>query len=317
MRQVRLAAILFSAVFLAFPAAAGLFSDTPFDRAFWKTWGDGKAEVAGYDLTFPRYGAPRRGTAVAVFVTETFSKSLRVKADPGQHPKSDEFPVMKLNLVRDFPTGIYDYNLMTSVFIGLEAFEGLPPGAAAKVSFSAQEWCGHSYEQATFHPGGVELVSHSYFDGEADERHRLAISSEGVSEDALLLWARGFAAPFLKPGETREIGLLRSLAEARLLHRPVEWRKAKLTRLKESRRIQVPAGTFETEVCAAEIEGGKDWTIYVEKSAPRRIVKWTVSDGESGELLASGRLPYWQMNAAGFRSAVRKLGLSPRPARTP
>ena len=73
----------------------------------------------GYDLVFPRYGQPRHGVAVTIFVTETFSNTLRVKADPGKHPSSDRFPVMKLNLVEDFQTGIYDYNLMTSTFVAL------------------------------------------------------------------------------------------------------------------------------------------------------------------------------------------------------
>src|SRR5437879_1004520 len=51
---------------------------------FWKWWGDGKAELDGYALTQPRYGEPREGTAVLVFVTEDFSDSARVKADPGK-----------------------------------------------------------------------------------------------------------------------------------------------------------------------------------------------------------------------------------------
>ncbi|HYB53727.1 MAG TPA: hypothetical protein VEG84_07665, partial [Thermoanaerobaculia bacterium] len=41
------------------PAPAPVFGDP-----FWKYWGDGKAELAGYDLTFPRYGQLRRGIAV-------------------------------------------------------------------------------------------------------------------------------------------------------------------------------------------------------------------------------------------------------------
>src|SRR6266851_2205386 len=97
------------------PAALG--SSPVFEEEFWKRWGDGKGEVSGYDLTFPRYGELREGAAVVVFVTETFSTWARVKSDPGKHPKSDEFPVLKLNLVQDFPTGIYDYNLMTSAFV--------------------------------------------------------------------------------------------------------------------------------------------------------------------------------------------------------
>src|SRR5205823_5666230 len=85
-----------------------------FTGAFWRHWGDGRGELSGYDLETPRYGALRHGIAVAIFVTETFSNSKRVKADPGMHPAFDEFPVMKLNLVQDFATGIYDYNLETS-----------------------------------------------------------------------------------------------------------------------------------------------------------------------------------------------------------
>jgi hypothetical protein len=77
--------------------------DSPaYDAAFWKTWGDGQAELTSYELTYPRYGAPRRGTAVAITVAETFANSARVKSDPGVRPKNDEFPVMKLNLVEDF-----------------------------------------------------------------------------------------------------------------------------------------------------------------------------------------------------------------------
>ena len=105
-----LCAVLIS---VAVSASASLPS---FDRTFWSTWGDGQAELAGYDLTIPRYNQPRRGVAVTIFVTETFSNSARVKADPGKHPASDEFPVMKLNLVKDYQTGIYDYNEMTSSF---------------------------------------------------------------------------------------------------------------------------------------------------------------------------------------------------------
>lgn len=68
---------------------------------FWKHWGDGQAELSGYRLIQPRYGQPRLGQAVLIFVTETFSERDRVKADPGKHPASDEFPVMKLNLKKD------------------------------------------------------------------------------------------------------------------------------------------------------------------------------------------------------------------------
>ena len=74
-------------------SGVALLSLLPSPRAaadeFWTHWGDGKAELDGYALTQPRYGAPRAGTAVMIFVTEDFSDSARVKADPGKHPPSD------------------------------------------------------------------------------------------------------------------------------------------------------------------------------------------------------------------------------------
>ena len=64
-------------------ASAPAFDAPEFGDAFWAHWGDGQAELTGYDLTFARYREQRRGTAVAIFVTETFSNELRVKAEFG------------------------------------------------------------------------------------------------------------------------------------------------------------------------------------------------------------------------------------------
>ena len=33
------------------------------NQEFWSHWGDGKAELAAYDLTYPRYGSEREGSA--------------------------------------------------------------------------------------------------------------------------------------------------------------------------------------------------------------------------------------------------------------
>ena len=130
---------------------------------FWAHWGDGQAELNGYHLTQPRYGEKRSGTAILVFVTEDMSDSLRVKADPGKHPASDVYPVLKLNAIRDFQTGIYDYNVMTSTFARVS-----PGWPVARVSFSSQEWCGHVYHQLLPRAGRIAGTFHSYFDGEAD-----------------------------------------------------------------------------------------------------------------------------------------------------
>src|SRR5713101_3731013 len=239
-------AVLAVAAHRSVPASvpAPLGSSPVFGEEFWKRWGDGKGEVSGYDLTFPRYGELRKGVAVVVFVTETFSNSARVKSDPGKHPKSDEFPVMKLNLVQDFSTGIYDYNLLTSAFVALAPVNGRPAGSATKISFSSQEWCGHTFQQLLFDGSAIRATSHSYFDGEADRQNQLDLPAEGVGEDELLLWARGMAAPRLAPGQSRQVPFLSSLQWSRQQHTPLSWGRATLTRTAHQQQVSVPPGRF-------------------------------------------------------------------------
>ncbi len=288
-----------------------------FGDAFWKHWGDGKGELAGYDLIFPRYGEPRRGVAVTVFVTETFSNSLRVKSESGKHPKSDEFPVMKLNLVEDFSTGIYDYNVLTSAWVALAPVNGRPAGSPTKVSFSSQEWCGSVYGQLLFDDRSARLASHSYFDGEADQARTIPVPADALSGDAILLWARGLAAPRLAPGERRDVPLVRSIEDARLAHQPIEVMRATLSRDATPSRAVVPAGTFDVERRTVEIAGGPVWKIAVESAPPHRIVEWESSDGVKASLLASDRLAYWNLHGEGQASFLARLGLRPRPPRTP
>lgn len=292
--------------------------DTPtFDDEFWELWGDGQAEMSGYDLTISRYGQSRKGTAVAIFVTETFSNNLRVKADPGKHPESDEFPVIKLNLVEDFPTGIYDYNWMTSSFLSLSSVGGRPAGSPTKVSFTSQEWCGHVYSQLLFDANAIRHTVHSYFDGEADQQGELGYPPDGISEDALWFWARGMTAPVLEPGGSAKVSLLLSLHKSRVIHEALAWRPATLFRSDGTEALTVPAGSFTVEKWSVAVEDGPTRTFYVEADPPHRIIQWETSDGELAEMLGSVRQQYWRMNGGEYRNAVEQLGLSPRPPRTP
>jgi hypothetical protein len=283
--------------------------------AFWAQWGDGKAEIATYDLKFPRYGEVREGVAVAIFVTETFSDDLRVKADPGRHPPSDEFPVLKLNLVQDFPTGLYDYNMMTSVFVALGG--GKPAGLPVKISFGSQEWCGHVYHQLIVDEREIREDLHSYFDGEADQQRRFKRPPDGFNEDVLYHWARGLAAPVLEAGESVMLPFLPSLQRARLEHRRVDWTRATLSRAGNPRTITVPAGTFDANAYTAAVENGPTWTFYVETEEPRRILRWETSDGQRAEMIASERTAYWKQNNPAGTSKLGTIGLKIRPPRTP
>jgi len=273
---------------------------------FWAHWGDGRAELNGYRLTQPRYGAPRQGTQLLIYVTEDFSESLRVKADPGQHPRDDVFPVLKLNDVRDFQTGIYDYNVMTSVFARVGS--GWP---LAKVSFSSQEWCGQVWRQLLPRSGRLQSVSHSYFDGEADGSEELPVPAAGVYADVLPILLRGWGAAYLQPGESRDVPYLTSLLSARLAHRRLAWGRATIRRGAQTQRETVPAGTFEVVVWTVREEGGPETTFLIEAEPPFRLVRRRSDHGEDAVLLGSTRLPYWELNGPGGERHLEAIGLKP------
>lgn len=287
-----------------------------FDAGFWRHWGDGMAEMAAYDLRFPRYGETRDGVAVTVFVTEDFSLRDSVKAAP-RAKKEEIYPVMKLNMVRDFPTGVYDYNTMTSAFVPLVSKGGVEAGRLVKVSFGSQEWCGQVYHQLNFQPDNIRSTRHSYFAGEADAQELLERPTGGVSEDRLFHWARGFAAPLLGPGEQVDVPFLPSLLRTRLSHKVHRWTRARMSRRAKPEQVKVPGGEFSTHVYEIAVDGGYRATFHVEVAAPNRLVRWSSSEGEVAVMLGSERMKYWELNNNGGEAFLSKFGLLPRATRTP
>lgn len=284
---------------------AAVFTASARADEFWTFWGDGKAELSGYALTQPRYGALREGRAVLIFVTEDFSDSLRVKADPGKHPASDVFPVLKLNFVRKFQTGIYDYSVLTSTFARTES-----QFAVAKVSFSSQEWCGHVYQQWLARGDRLLGEAHSYFDGEADRTLELASPAGGVQEDAVPILIRGLRGDWLKPGESRTVPYLPSAVRARFSHKAQSWGEATFKRAAQSQPTDSALGRVRAFTVTVEEKGGDTVTWTLEDAPPHRILAWRSTSGEAGRLLGSARLPYWQLNQPGGEASLKLLGLA-------
>lgn len=284
---------------------------------FWSHWGDGRAEMNAYRLTQPRYGAPRAGTAVFVFVTEDLREKDRVKAEPGRPGTGETYPVLKLNAIRDFQTGVYDYNVMTSVFARVA-----PGWPVVKASFSSQEWCGHVYHQLLPRPGRVEGILHSYFDGEADGRDALPLPDDALFEDALPIALRGWLGPYLSPGQRRVLPLLPSLLRSRLEHRPLRWGRATISRAEREEPIAVPAGRFTVVRWTVAEDHGPSTTYFIESVPPFRLIRWMVDTGEDAVLLGSARLAYWEMNRPGDERHLEEMGLrvpgrAVRPGREP
>ena len=283
------------------------------DPAFGAYWHDGKAELDGYRLTVDRYGHVRQGRAVAIYVTEPFSRSKHVKLDDPSKDPGDALDVLKLNLVRDFQTGVYDYHTILSLFANSADL------APVKIAFSSSEWCGQVYEEIDVSGSAMSQRVSSYFEGESSER-RLEAPAGGVLEDNLFVLLRGLRAPFLGPGERRTVPFLASPFYRRLAHRPATWTSASVEHLPGPETVVVPAGSFSTDVYLVRPGDGREGRFFVERSYPHRIVRWAwrpaasagpLGGTDAGELTGSTRLEYWKTHDPGDEEYLERIGLEP------
>ncbi len=281
-------------------------------------WHDGQAELSGYRYTVTRYGQPRQGQAVLIYVTEPFRRSKNVKADnPNQNP-ADTFDAFKLNLVRDFQTGVYDYNTMASVFVRSSDF------SPVKLSFTSAEWCGHVYEELALDQNRVTEKIFSYFEDESSSRTHNR-PAKGVVEDNLFILLRGLRGAFLEPGQERSVSLLPGALYRRLTHQPLGWTTARIRRAHKPQQIETPAGEFDTTLYTIQTQQGRRGQFWIEMPYPHRVVQWSWQPApvagknpsqeaaESGQLTGTVRLKYWQRHANGHEKHLEQLGLTPPP----
>lgn len=270
-----------------------LFLLTPFmvmaqlSTAFKNHWFDGFAEINSYELTQSRYGQQRKGKAVLIFVTEDFLAKEQVKAN--QKSKTT-IPVLKSNRTKNFLTGIYPYSIMSSTFSSLKKNHPL-----IKTVASIQEWCGQSYLQLNAREREYTLVSHSYFEGEADQNLKLP---KIVSEDELWNMIR-FNPKNLPVGE---FDLLPSLEMIRLNH--IEAKAVKTT-------ASLNAGTYTLYIPSMQ----RSLSIQFDQNFPYTIEGWEEKYDHKGTQYTSTakrihteRRQYWQENnpaSARFREPFK------------
>jgi len=187
-------------------------------------WYNGKAEITSYKLKQARYGEMREGTAVFVFVTEDFLPEKQVKAD---NYSENNIPLLKLNATKNFNTGIYPYSIMQSTFYPVANNQH-----AIKISASVQEWCGHVYTQLN-NRDQFEVMSHSYFQGEADESFKL---DKTWTENEL--WTKLRVDPKSLP--VGELNVIPSLEYTRLKHKTIKAYKATANLENETYTITYP-----------------------------------------------------------------------------
>lgn len=252
----------------------------PAGDAAWRldpVWDDGQAEYCAYEVDWARYGHLHPGRALLILVKEPWNPRLEVKADD---PAPDGFEVLKLNHVRDVPTGIYTYHQMASVYLRRDS------GALRKVAATSSEACGISTADLV----RGRLATRSYFDGQGDRVQPWP--ERALPEDGLPALLRGFVAGGPPPGTVEVFPSLMMGRFAEL--EPVSFR---LTR-GEPAPVATPAGTFEGVELRLENRDG--WQTYTfETAPPHRLLNHERSDGTEYRLAKCERLAYWRLHDPG------------------
>lgn len=259
-------------------------------------WFSGVAELNAYRLQQNRYGETREGEAVLIFVTEPFSLSEQVKIDePRSTEEEDKVSVLKMNALRRFSTGIYDYSMMSSVFTPI-SWDKYPH--TLKLTCSSQDWCGHSWTQLNRTDDGYRLRQMSYFQAEGDIETNLG---EALTEDELFNRLR------INPGqvETEKVNLIPGLFFARTAHQKLKPKQARIS-FKREKEASVR--------CVVEYLH-LDRTLLIDFGSefPHEIIGWEEIDNGQTTVKAvrnrALRSPYWQRNGNEYAYLRDSLGL--------
>ena len=251
-------------------------------------WYQGVAEITSYKLTQERYGELRDGTAVTIFVTEEFLPKVQVKAN--EHSK-ENIPVLKLNSTKKYLTGIYPYSVMTSTFSPVTMTDH-----AVKITHSVQEWCGQVYLQLNNNKS-FEIESHSYFEGEADQK--ITMPKSWLESE---LWNRIRMNPEELP--TGEITILPSFEYFRMSHQKIATHKASGNLVKGD---SISTYTLSYQDLKRELK------IYFSSDFPYTIEGWeeTHANGltTSAEKMKRLKTAYWGQNSNKYLRLRDTLGL--------
>ncbi len=265
-------------------------------------WFSGNAEINCYELVQSRYGEQHKGDVILIFVTEDFLIDEQVKKEYGSE---ESLKVLKSNLMKKFPTGIYDYSVMTSTFTPTE-FRKNP--ATLKVSTSVQDWCGHTYSQINSKDRMIFFELRSYFQNEGDKKESIAATY--LEDD---IWNRMRLEPQTLP--LGKIQMIPSLEFLRLRHK-----KFKAYTCEANLYLQVNDTKSGEEFYLYELnypEIDRKLKVKCEARFPFKILGWeeTTNAGSSNPQVSSAELKkvekmaYWRLNSNKEEALRDSLGL--------
>ena len=267
-------------------------------------WYQGKAELTSFTLEQGQYGTLFKGVAVQVFVAEPFSRSRYVKANNPEKSGIDAVDILKLNMSKNFTTGVYPYSLLMTVALPIDHKKD-PHAITANASI--QEWCGHSFSRLDLGKEGYMAEVDSYFEGEERKKRKLPLT---WIEDEI--WNLIRVAPDQLP--VGEIEMIPGLWYQRLKHIEPSTEKA-IAYSQDA--IENPEWTvFSLEYPASE----HSLKITFEKKFPFGIQAWeeTYVSGNGARakslttratLNQSIQLDYWNKNQPEDSVYRAKLGL--------
>ncbi len=290
-------AIVFSVLFTAFISSCNSTGRKAInEKQFASHWYQDRAEINVFDLKQMRYGEEREGKAVMIFVTEDFSKRKQVKLDDPAGAGKDAMKVMKLNMTRDFVTGVYPYHTMLSVFTPVYDDLNSP-----KITASVTEWCGQSFAQLNWKNNKYQAKIFSYFEAEGDQE----VSISAMSEDEIFNLIR--LNPDLVPTGQRK--LIPSLIFNRFTHIPLDVESAVISKRK--------TGSNQAEIEVIYEEIGRRFLVKYKDAFPYEIMSWqetqTKADGTE-EVTSAVRskvqmIDYWRKNSLQDETLRKSLGL--------
>lgn len=280
----------------------------PEEKDFHSYWYNYGAEITRFELEQSRYGEIHPGHAILIFVTEPFLLDIHVKSDY-ESSRKKSIPVLKLNLIKRFNTGIYDYSMMKSVFTPIPT-DKQQYSKTLKVSTTRQDWCGHVYLQYNLEEDHYKVKQNSYFEKEGDKT--ITIPLVHLEDE---IWTRIRIAP-----ETLPLGEIKMIPGSffttlRMIEPGAKNAFTKLTNMQEVGR----GGVSQYTVTYPSLQ--RTLSIRFKQDFPYDILSWSETypsgSGKNAIILATNArrthavmIDYWNKNSIKDLQLRKELGLT-------
>ena len=234
-------------------------------------WDMGKAEFQTYSGLITQYDEQRNASFKFILVKEQFDENKFVKSNNGN------LSVLKVNIIKTVPTGMYDYFQMGSLFFNVNT------GEIIKFAISSQDGCGTTYIE--YNSKSNKIIYNSYFDDQGEITRELS-GSNFTFYDALPVFLR-FE---LGRKDSYELSLIPSLINNKFIE--PEFQDALITNTIIT-NYKIGYETYP-EVYKSEVTYSDNTeAYYFQKDFPHTLIAWEKGNGDYLQLDNSLFIDYW------------------------